>query len=191
MSNDQRFNVACPGCGAEVAVSRIHIGKKGRCPKCQTVFPILEPAAVSSLEAAGPGDLQPLPAWPAAPQGYAQPTPASPFAPAGFNGNGGFPAMPDDEMRLAPMATAPASSGPPLPHQDALRNAYEAPQAAPASDGESGAAGSILAGIGMMVGAVVWFVGGLFFDRIFFYPPILFILGLIAFVRGVVNLFNR
>lgn len=37
----------------------------------------------------------------------------------------------------------------------------------------------------MMVGAVVWFVGGLFVNVIFFYPPILFALGIAAVVRGM------
>jgi hypothetical protein len=37
----------------------------------------------------------------------------------------------------------------------------------------------------MMAGAVIWFVLGLMADRIFFYPPILFVLGVIAFIRGI------
>ena len=37
----------------------------------------------------------------------------------------------------------------------------------------------------MMVGAVVWFVVGLFLNIIFFYPPVLFIIGLIAFIKGL------
>ena len=44
---------------------------------------------------------------------------------------------------------------------------------------------SALYGVAMMVGAVVWFVVGLFFDRIFFYPPVMFVFGLIALVRGL------
>lgn len=42
-----------------------------------------------------------------------------------------------------------------------------------------------VSGILMMIGAVVWFVGGLAVDIIFFYPPILFIFGLIQFFRGL------
>jgi hypothetical protein len=44
-------------------------------------------------------------------------------------------------------------------------------------------------GIGalMMIGSVVWFVLGLMADIIFFYPPILFILGIIALARGLVG----
>ena len=37
----------------------------------------------------------------------------------------------------------------------------------------------------MMVIAVVWFVGGLAADIIFFYPPVLFIVGLVAFFKGL------
>ncbi len=39
----------------------------------------------------------------------------------------------------------------------------------------------------MMVGAVVWFVVGLSFDFIFFYPPVLFIIGIVTLVRGMMG----
>ena len=42
------------------------------------------------------------------------------------------------------------------------------------------ATGKIWLGIGMMVLAVIWFVGGLFINRIFFYPSILFIMAWLA-----------
>jgi hypothetical protein len=56
----------------------------------------------------------------------------------------------------------------------------------------TGGFGGINAGVGggllMMVLAVVWFFGALLLvDRIFFYPPILFVLGLIAFFKGLAN----
>ena len=38
-----------------------------------------------------------------------------------------------------------------------------------------------------MIGAIVWFILGLVNDRIFFYPPILFIVGFIAFVKGLMT----
>ena len=47
----------------------------------------------------------------------------------------------------------------------------------------SGMAGGLLA----MVGAVIWFVVGLANDVIFFYPPILFVIGLGAFFKGMVS----
>ena len=50
----------------------------------------------------------------------------------------------------------------------------------------STAGGEIVGGTLMMVGAVVWFVGALVLaDRIFFYPPILFVAGMVAVFRGI------
>ena len=51
------------------------------------------------------------------------------------------------------------------------------------NDGEG--MGSIVSGVLMMVGAVVWLVAGLFAGYIFFYPPILFIIGLVAVIKGI------
>jgi hypothetical protein len=63
-------------------------------------------------------------------------------------------------------------------------DAYEAPpsQARQSSSTNWGAMGT---GILMMVGAAVWFVVGLMGDRIFFYPPVLFVLGIISFFKGL------
>jgi hypothetical protein len=44
---------------------------------------------------------------------------------------------------------------------------------------------AILGGTGMMVGAVVWFVVGWMAGRIFFYPPILFVIGIVALIKGL------
>ncbi|MBM3997629.1 MAG: hypothetical protein FJ303_26295 [Planctomycetes bacterium] len=47
--------------------------------------------------------------------------------------------------------------------------------------------GGVLGGLAAMIIAVVWFVVGLSYDRIFFYPPILFIAGPVGFFRGLLN----
>lgn len=54
------------------------------------------------------------------------------------------------------------------------------------SRGYSGIAinGSIITGLLMMLGAVVWFVAGLAGGIIFFYPIILFVFGIAAIYRG-------
>jgi len=44
---------------------------------------------------------------------------------------------------------------------------------------------AIWGGVGMMVGAVVWFVVGWMAGRIFFYPPILFVLGIVGVAKGL------
>jgi hypothetical protein len=43
----------------------------------------------------------------------------------------------------------------------------------------------IVAGVFMMLGATVWFVVGFALGWIYFYPPILFVLGIAAVVRGL------
>jgi hypothetical protein len=45
--------------------------------------------------------------------------------------------------------------------------------------------GGVAGGVLAMVVAVVWFIAGLAADRIFFYPPILFIIGLCGFFKGL------
>ncbi|MCC7139105.1 MAG: hypothetical protein IT460_11845 [Planctomycetes bacterium] len=51
---------------------------------------------------------------------------------------------------------------------------------------ERKAAGSgVLGGVALMTLAVVWFVLGWRGGRIFFYPPVLFVVGLVAFARGL------
>ncbi|MEM7475541.1 MAG: hypothetical protein AAF483_11175 [Planctomycetota bacterium] len=47
--------------------------------------------------------------------------------------------------------------------------------------------GSAVGGLLAMIGAVVWFVVGYMAGYIFFYPPILFIIGLVGFIRGLVG----
>ena len=51
----------------------------------------------------------------------------------------------------------------------------------------SGINAGVAGGLLMIVGAIVWFVGGLFFGYIFFYPPILLIIGIIAVVKGLLG----
>lgn len=84
-------------------------------------------------------------------------------------------------------------------------NSYGSPSALPPRSKKGGAAqkykaettqansgggtdGSVIVGILMMVGAVVWFFGGLAFGYIFYYPPVLFVLGLISTIKGALNL---
>jgi len=86
-----------------------------------------------------------------------------------------------DEFRLAP-APEPMYS-PPAP------NPYHAPQhgyTPSYSSGGGGVAwGKVGSGAGMMLLAVVWFVGGLAAGYIFFYPPILLIIGLVTMITGL------
>lgn len=42
----------------------------------------------------------------------------------------------------------------------------------------------VIGGLLTVAIAVAWFVAGLAADRIFFYPPVLFVIGLIATIKG-------
>ena len=46
--------------------------------------------------------------------------------------------------------------------------------------------GSVMGGLLAMLIAVIWFVGGLFAGFLFYYPPILFIIGLVGMIRGLI-----
>lgn len=47
--------------------------------------------------------------------------------------------------------------------------------------------GNVLGGLAMMAVAVIWFVLGASAGRIFFYPPILFFIGLVGMIRGLLE----
>jgi hypothetical protein len=45
----------------------------------------------------------------------------------------------------------------------------------------------VIGGLLAMLVAVVWFVRGLMADRVFFYPPILFVVGLVGVAKGLMS----
>jgi hypothetical protein len=47
--------------------------------------------------------------------------------------------------------------------------------------------GTVIGGVITMLVAVVWFLGGLAAGYIFFYPPVMFVLGLIAVIKGLLD----
>lgn len=47
--------------------------------------------------------------------------------------------------------------------------------------------GPVIGGIGMMLGATIWFVVGWYAGYIFYYPPILFLIGLGSVAKGLID----
>ncbi len=45
--------------------------------------------------------------------------------------------------------------------------------------------GGVLVGVLAIVGSIVWFVAGIGMGRIYFYPPILLVFGIVALGRGI------
>ena len=52
---------------------------------------------------------------------------------------------------------------------------------------KKGIRSGVLGGVFMMIVAVVWFFVGLKYGWVFFYPPILFCIGLFAFFKGLLT----
>jgi len=199
--------VVCPNCNKRLLVPAGTLGKQGRCPACQTVFTLEQLWEAEPVQPAAP-QLAPLSPFgasapsqnafaPAAPNAWGAPAPAaSPFGnPAPAANSWGTPAAPsaakspysdddfqgDYQMQAAPPVTV---------------NPYSTPQYTPVSSGGYSGSyqrkpesnfwnGSVMGGIALMVIAVVWFVGGLAVNIIFIYPPIMFIIGLVTFFKGL------
>ena len=87
-------------------------------------------------------------------------------------------------------SSIPPSTGP-SPYRSANaganrpRKRKKKPQSKPQESGNSFFEGEILGGAAMMIGAVVWFGLGLAAGYIFFYPPILFVIGLGTLIKGL------
>ncbi|MBN2485767.1 MAG: hypothetical protein JXB34_07310 [Bacteroidales bacterium] len=60
----------------------------------------------------------------------------------------------------------------------------EAPETGFFAPEKKGMKKGILGGVAMIAIAIVWFFGGLFAGRIFFYPPVLLFFGIVAVVKG-------
>lgn len=62
--------------------------------------------------------------------------------------------------------------------QEQKESSYFAPE-------QKGMKKEVLGGLIMILIAMVWFFGGLAIDRIFYYPSVLLIIGIVAIVKGV------
>jgi hypothetical protein len=113
MSTSQKVDVFCPQCKAKLAVPIAAMGKSGKCPHCQNVFPLAMPAPRAAAPAAPVSPLTPLTSVPST----SPLTPLSPQAPAAYAAPSLAPLGVSDLMPLsdAGLSPLPASSGlPPL-----------------------------------------------------------------------------
>jgi hypothetical protein len=160
------ISIACE-CGRSLRVKDEAAGKKVRCPGCNAALavPKPEPEAAPNVDDEAMNILMSEPARPAAAPAarrYSAPEPAG-----------------------EPYAPRPSSPPPPPPPRPVFKDEPKRKS----RRRESGSRGfsinpAIITGLLMMGGAVLWFVLGLSANRIFIYPPILFVLGLINVFRG-------
>ena len=160
-----KMSIFCPSCGKNLTVPLSAAGKKGRCPSCSHIFLLEAPPS--------PIDPEPLPEL--------APLQNDPLGDVNVS---------DYRLQALPSQTfatpAPSAPNPYAPPAASSRSRDRGSSSFLENVWESGMFG----GLAMMVIAVVWFFGALVFaDRIYFYPPILFIIGLVRFFQGLGNLF--
>lgn len=195
-----RITLQCGDCTGKLSVPSTAAGKKVKCPKCQSVIsipandvPVVTEkaaprrAAASSSSRSTPAERtqnapssRPRKARRANPQDNTWEQESSEETQDSENWDS-YDSYTDAPAAMPPRRKGRASSS----REPASRgDAYEAPPSQP-RQGSGVNWGAMGTGILMMVGAAVWFVVGLMGDRIFIYPPILFVLGIVSFFKGL------
>ena len=187
-----KITIRC-NCGVALAVPASAIGKSAKC-KCGAIVPIVAPSAavVTATPVVSPY---------AAPQTPAAAGSGDIFGNLSNDDFGSTPAWNDFNIPAAPAASgyysqpaayAASASKAASPQRSSAVNPYIANaqhELRRARDSEkvswNPVNASTFAGIGMILGALVWFFGGLAMGIIFFYPPVLLVLGMISLGRGL------
>lgn len=150
-------------CGRHFNVGDAYAGKRTKCPSCAAPLTVPTPEPPAADEDA---------AYRALLEG---PDPEPSATPTRRDLN--------EPERPKPAPKIPALSG--------RRAVPSAPRASeyeqPSSGGGIHVSSGTLGGCGMMLGAVVWFGLGWAAGVIFWYPPVLFVFGLVAFVNGLLG----
>lgn len=166
--------VACE-CGKSYQVKEALAGRKLRCQKCQRILTVPQPRAGDAEDAAGDFLLS-------------EPDEEAPRSTAVREKAGGQenPGTRDEEgIRPGPAPTTPPKG------ERTLQNLFENRKPRSDEDRRRDRSGptvvvnpEILIGLAMMLGAAVWFFGALAAGYIYFYPPILFLLGIGTVIKG-------
>jgi hypothetical protein len=182
-------------CGRSLRVKDELAGRKVRCPVCKCVLAV--PQADQPLEVipaespfsgarASDSDSPPLVRrkYPSTPEEDVDPEPKPVVRRK-------VPQSDPDEDSSEPIVRAkyPSDSPPrPRPPGRLKRRPRKSRDGLALEEGWFGSMNAgVIGGVIMMVIAVVWFVVGLHLGWIFFYPPILFIIGIGAFIKGLVG----
>jgi hypothetical protein len=185
-------------CGKQFRVRDEDAGKKVRCPACQVLTRIPSAAVVPAVPPPVPVPARAAPAPPPPPP-PASPQPNEDDNP--FYNLNDAPSPPrrrkaqdydedydEDYGREDSRRDRRARGG--LEADDLIRKRSldkGSGGGGASSDGGWGTNAGVGGGLLMMVIAVVWFVVGLMNNWIFFYPPVLFIIGLVAFIKGLAS----
>jgi len=163
----------CP-CGRPFRIKGEMAGKKIRCPYCAAVLLVPAPEAERGAEDEALDFLLTEPSGEEGPERSA--VRAEPP-----------PAPPPDPVARAPLPPARSAPRKVLAYREEPGEERRAPRAAFEEGWFGNVNAGMFGGLLMMLIAVVWFVVGLAAGIIFFYPPILLVIGLVAFVKGMMG----
>lgn len=195
-----QITIQCSECTGKLSVPSTAAGKKVKCPKCQSIISIAAASVQQAPEKPAPRRATSTPSPRSASTERPQSSPASKPKKArraeqhdnnwveensddsfGSDNWDSYDSYNDAPAAMPPKKKGRASSS----RESASRgDAYEAP----ASQSRSGSGpnwGVMGTGILMMVGAAVWFVLGQMAGRTYLYPPVMFVLGIISFFKGL------
>ncbi len=209
MSSDVKtMRVNCPNCDKTLEAPVSAAGKTGRCPRCRETFPLLRKISAESVSESAP---------PAAKRGFTliETSAPEPKPQPVRSQRSGLQPLDQTQPGLASRNVSAESLDDPLgfPSLEPLtdtnlgatrdlvpaspRTYYNTPtqtearktrrRSAYREPRESEFNGGVAGGLLIMLLAVVWFVGGLFAGFIFFYPPIMFVAGLVTVIKGLAN----
>ena len=157
-------------CGKSFRVKDELAGRKGRCPGCKEPLLVPRPAADPEAEALELILMEDDPPKRAAPPPLPVETSVQREAPRPMPKAASRPPTPP------PPEPRPRKKRPRVDREE--RGGYRGPWISPL----------FFTGLLMMFGAIAWFVLGIILiDRIFFYPPILFVLGFISMIKGLLG----
>lgn len=162
------IKVACDKCDWQATVKDDRAGKKGKCPTCGEPVLVPVPSAIpddpdqAAYAALLEGDDDPTPSSPVS---YSAPVAPKPYS------------LPNHETKRDVPAARTTKS-------PATKFDYRPKERVRERRGIT-ISGGVIVGLLMMGGAALWFFVGLAAGRIFFYPPILFIIGLINLIRSL------
>lgn len=185
--------VKCASCQWSGNVSDDLAGKKGRCPKCKNVIPI--PAVDSQPEFVDDDVVDDGFEVPPKKETQVKKKAKLEFVddeeeedrPSKKSRKKSFQSgVEDDDDEYDGSSRSRSRRDDRDDYDDRPRKKKRKSSEASSEDGQS-PAGLIFVGLLMIVGAIVWFVLGLMNDRIFFYPPILLVLGIISLFKGLMG----
>jgi hypothetical protein len=197
-------------CGAPLKVPEVFAGRRVRCPGCQTILNVptadvqQEDEAAAHLLADGPQTRSPRrDSENQSDAAYKPDAPARGRRPQDYHDEG------DDRYstgRTEARYPEPRNRDDDEPGRGRrryrdddlddlairrIRSRDDSPDRVASRGGAGGGWGGINGGVGggiaSMAIAVVWFFGGLCFDTFFIYPPILFVIGLVAVIKGLAS----